>query len=73
MAHYSTIGTNVIPSHYTITFESEGRKFQGQASIAIAISKATKVIKLHAKELEIPQARRTGPALSSCHSRPSHP
>ncbi|HIH13494.1 TPA: M1 family metallopeptidase [Candidatus Woesearchaeota archaeon] len=56
MAHYSTIGTNVIPSHYTITFESEGRKFQGQASIAIAISKATKVIKLHAKELEIHQA-----------------
>src|SRR3989338_8419008 len=53
-----TLGTNLIPSHYTLRFEPNFQtfRFQGNASILITIKKPTKVITLNAKELQVRKA-----------------
>ncbi len=53
-----TLGTNVIPSHYTLRFEPNFQTFhfQGHASILVTIKKPTKVITLNAKELQVRKA-----------------
>ncbi len=58
MKQYTTLSLNVIPAHYTLTFEPNLKTFtfQGTAHIALSILKSTKIITLHAKELEIHSA-----------------
>src|SRR3989344_1235992 len=58
LKQYSTIGTNVIPSHYALSFEPDMHKFrfQGHAVIHVLIQKPTKIITLHSKELQIHHA-----------------
>ncbi len=56
---HQTLGTNIIPLHYTLTFEPglPRFRFRGAAAIDISIAKATKTIALNAKELEISSAQ----------------
>jgi tricorn protease interacting factor F2/3 len=56
---YKTLGENVLPSNYAITFEPDMKKFTftGTERITLKIRRPTKIIRLNASELKISEAR----------------
>ncbi len=59
MADRSTLGTNVVPSHYVIDIEPDMKQFtyKGSEVIDAHVSRSAKVIKLNAKELSVTNAK----------------
>ena len=55
---HQTLGDNIIPAHYSLTFEPNLNTFifKGRATINLQIKQPTKKITIHAKELQIQQA-----------------